>query len=83
MYSDKVIGNNIRALRLMRNYSQDYLASKLNISQNAYSKLELGYIRIKLETILTITEVLETDIITLITWHSTNPQYEQSIITTN
>jgi len=83
MYSDQVIGNNIRALRLMRNYSQDYLASKLNISQNAYSKLELGYIRIKLETILTITEVLETDIITLITWHSTNRQYEQSIITTN
>jgi len=82
MYSDKVIGNNIRSIRLLRNYSQDYLAGKLNISQNAYSKLELGYIRIKLETILAITELLEIDIITLITWHSTNPQYEQSIVTT-
>jgi len=66
MYSDQAIGNNIRALRVHKGYSQDYLALKLKISQNAYSKLELGYVRFKLETILTITEILEVDITNLI-----------------
>jgi len=66
MYSDQTIGSNIRSARLFRNYSQDYLALKLSISQNAYSKLELGYTRIKLETIITITEVLQLNISDLI-----------------
>ena len=50
LYSDKLTGSNIKNARLFRNYSQDYIAGKLNISQNAYSKLELGYIRVKLES---------------------------------
>jgi len=66
MYSDQAIGNNIRALRVHKGYSQNYLALKLKISQNACSKLELGYVRFKLETILTITEILEVDITNLI-----------------
>jgi len=66
MYSDKITGANIKNARLYRNYSQDYLASKLNISQNAYSKLELGYIRVKLESLLVIAEVLEVPLSNLI-----------------
>jgi transcriptional regulator with XRE-family HTH domain len=66
MYSDKITGANIKNARLYRNYSQDYLAGKLNISQNAYSKLELGYIRVKLESLLVIAEVLDVPLSNLI-----------------
>lgn len=66
MYSDKITGANIKNARLYRNYSQDYVAGKLKISQNAYSKLELGYIRVKLETLLIITKVLEVPLNNLI-----------------
>ena len=55
----KTIASNIRKLREYRDYTQDYLAAKLNISQNAYSKIELGYSRITLERLFVISSVLE------------------------
>lgn len=55
----KTIASNIRKLREYRDYTQDYLAAKLNISQNAYSKIELGYSRITLERLFIISAVLE------------------------
>jgi len=55
----KSIAGNIRKLREFRDYTQDYLAAKLNISQNAYSKIELGYSRITLERLFIIASVLE------------------------
>jgi DNA-binding XRE family transcriptional regulator len=58
MYDDKIIGANIKNARLYRNYSQDYLAGKLNISQNAYSKVELGYTKITLHRLLFIADLL-------------------------
>ncbi|WP_461451519.1 helix-turn-helix domain-containing protein [Mucilaginibacter sp.] len=66
MYSDKITGANIKSARLAKNYSQDYIAGKLGISQNAYSKLELGYIRIKLENLIIIADVLNIPITGLI-----------------
>jgi transcriptional regulator with XRE-family HTH domain len=56
------IGANIRDSRLMRNYSQDYLALRLHISQNAYSKIELGYTRVTLERIFFISSILDVDV---------------------
>ena len=55
----KTIAANIRKLREYRDYTQDYLAVKLNISQNAYSKIELGRSRITLERLFVISSVLE------------------------
>lgn len=55
----KAIAANIRKLREYRDYTQDYLAAKLTISQNAYSKIELGYSRITLERLFIISAVLE------------------------
>jgi GAF domain-containing protein len=60
------IADNIRKARLYRNYSQDYLAQKLNISQNGYSKIELGYTSLSVERLIVIAEVLEVDLLTLI-----------------
>jgi len=43
------IRERIRAIRIEKGYSQDYMADMLKISQNAYHKLEKGYTRIHLE----------------------------------
>lgn len=58
----KAVANNIRRLREQRNYSQDYLARRLNISQNAYSKIELGYSQVSLNRLYLIAEILDYDI---------------------
>ncbi|WP_129716920.1 helix-turn-helix domain-containing protein [Pedobacter sp. SYP-B3415] len=60
------VARNIRKIREFRNYTQDYLAAKLEISQNAYSKVELGYSKLTLERLFHIAEILEVDIIQLI-----------------
>lgn len=57
----KAIAAVIRKKREERNYTQEYLAYKLNISQNAYSKIELGYTKITVERLFQIAEVLETN----------------------
>ncbi|MBK0381192.1 helix-turn-helix domain-containing protein [Mucilaginibacter segetis] len=62
----KAVAANIRNKREELNYTQEYLAAKLNISQNAYSKIELGYTKITLERLFQIAEVLEIPIIDLI-----------------
>jgi transcriptional regulator with XRE-family HTH domain len=62
----KAIAANIRTKREKRNYTQEYLAYKLSISQNAYSKIELGYTKITLERLFQIAEILEIDVISLL-----------------
>lgn len=52
---------NVRKLREFRAYTQDYLAAKLKISQNAYSKIELGYSKLTLERLFQIASILEID----------------------
>jgi transcriptional regulator with XRE-family HTH domain len=62
----KTVAANIRKQRETKNYTQEYLAAKLKISQNAYSKIELGYTKITLERLFQIADVLETSTIDLI-----------------
>lgn len=66
MIDVETVSANIRKARLFRNYSQDYLAYKLNISQNGYSKIELGYTKLSLERIVAIAEVLEVELFRLL-----------------
>jgi len=58
----KAVAAAIRNKREYRNYTQEYLAFKLHISQNAYSKIELGYTKITLERLFQIAEILEFDV---------------------
>ncbi|RZL56034.1 MAG: XRE family transcriptional regulator [Pedobacter sp.] len=67
----KNVASNIRKLREFRDYTQDYLASKLNISQNAYSKLELGYCKISLERLYAIADILQVDPVHILTLEHT------------
>jgi transcriptional regulator with XRE-family HTH domain len=61
------VAANIRKIREFRSYTQEYLAMKLGISQNAYSKIELAYTRITLERLIQIAEILEIDSVDLMT----------------
>ncbi|CAN5434608.1 hypothetical protein BH09BAC6_BH09BAC6_29000 [soil metagenome] len=62
----KAITERIRAIREGKGYTQEYLAVKLHISQNAYSKIELGYTKITLERLLQISVILEVEAYQLI-----------------
>lgn len=57
---------NIRKVREYRNYTQDYLAAKLRISQNAYSKIELGHTRITVDRLFRVADILEVDPIVIL-----------------
>lgn len=62
----RAVAINIRKIRESKDYTQDYLAVKLAISQNAYSKIELGYTKITVERLFQIAQILEVDPIYLI-----------------
>jgi transcriptional regulator with XRE-family HTH domain len=62
----KAVAANIRKVRSYRNYTQDYLAAKLEISQNAYSKIELGYSKITLDRLFHIALILEIEVMELL-----------------
>ena len=57
----KKVAQNIRKIREYRNYTQEYLAAKLRISQNAYSKIELGHTKITVDRLFRIADILEVD----------------------
>ncbi|MEI6595179.1 MAG: helix-turn-helix transcriptional regulator [Bacteroidota bacterium] len=46
-------------MRLLRNYTQEYLASELEISQKAYSNLESGKTKIDVVRLSKICRILE------------------------
>jgi len=60
------IALNLRNARLVRNYSQEYMGLQLKISQNAYSKMEMGRTRITVESVFKIAHILQVDIYTLL-----------------
>ncbi len=50
----------IERLRKEKNYTQDYMATKLNISQQAYQKIESGENNITIERLVAIASLLDT-----------------------
>ena len=57
----KIVLCNIKKCREDLGYSQEYMASVLEISQPAYSKIEAGKSELSLSHIITICRTLETD----------------------
>ena len=53
------IGEKIRKLREFRQYSQEYVAKKLKITQGAYSRMEQGDIDLPFSRLEKVAEVLE------------------------
>ena len=55
------VGEKIRKIREIKGYYQEYMASKLNMSQNNYSRIEMGQNKINLDRLHEIAEVLGVD----------------------
>jgi transcriptional regulator with XRE-family HTH domain len=61
------LGQKIRIVRQLKGYSQEYMALQLGISQNAYSKLERGMIRLRTDRLSNIATLLEIPLYNLAT----------------
>jgi transcriptional regulator with XRE-family HTH domain len=53
------IGEKLRKIREMKGFSQEYIASALKITQNAYSKMERGETKISEQRLQDIAKILE------------------------
>lgn len=66
MLNNKVIGQYIRDARVAKGYKQDFIAHKLNLSQNAYSKTELGKSNLTLDRMFALSVILDFEILDMI-----------------
>ena len=66
MFNKLAVARHIKKTREQKGLTQLYVSHKLNISQNAYSKVELGHSRVTLIRLFKIAELLEIDPIELI-----------------
>lgn len=65
-------GGNIKKFRALRNFTQSYMAEKLNLSLSGYSKIERDGTNISLKRLQQIAEILETDINTILSFDERN-----------
>lgn len=56
------IGHKVKYIRELKKYSQEYVAAKMGISQNAFSKIEREEIQLTFDKACKIAKILETDI---------------------
>ena len=76
------IGERIKRIRESKNYTQEHLASKLGISQNSYSKIETGGVKITTDRLKQIAEIFEIPVEQLLneenqTFHFNNSHIEK------
>ena len=60
------IARNIKQIRELKSFTQEYMAQELNISQPAYAKIEQGLTILKIDRLQKIADILEVDISTLL-----------------
>ena len=60
------IGNNIKTFRELKNYSQEYMAEALGVTQATLSRIENGHTQVKMDRLQHIAEFLEVDVSTLL-----------------
>ena len=56
------ISDNIKKVRELRNFSQEYVAQELGISQSSYARIESGEVIPKVDRLQRIAEILDVDI---------------------
>ena len=66
------IGDNIKKLRELKNYTQAYMAQQLEMSIPGYSKIENDKTDITVSKINAIAEILETDLATILNFDAKN-----------
>ncbi len=60
------LNTKIRALREMKNWSQEQMAERVNMSKNGYAKVERGETRLTVETLDRISQAFDMDLVELI-----------------
>ncbi len=66
-FTAKDIHVRIRDARVKNGYSQEFVAAKIGISQNAYSRIELGLAKLSIERMLKICDILQVSVLDLLT----------------
>jgi transcriptional regulator with XRE-family HTH domain len=61
-----MVGEKIRTVRVVKGYSQEYMAFNLNISQNSYSKIERNITKVTLERVYEIADILNIQVTELL-----------------
>lgn len=72
MNVDKILSQ-IRAKRQELNYSQEYVASLLKISQGSYNKIENGTTELTVKTLLEIVQILDLENMEMIPLKTSSP----------
>lgn len=60
------VGNNIKIFRELKNFSQEYMATELGLSQPSYARIESGKTVPKVDRLQQIASILEVDLSTLL-----------------
>jgi transcriptional regulator with XRE-family HTH domain len=60
------IARNIKQIREIKSYTQEYVATELGISQPAYAKIEQGTTILKIDRLQQIADILEVELSTLL-----------------
>jgi transcriptional regulator with XRE-family HTH domain len=71
-------GQKIKKIRELRNYTQDYMAKKLNLSLNGYGKIEREETEISLNRLQEIADVLQVKIFDLLGFDENKLFFNQS-----
>lgn len=66
------IGNKIKKVRELRNFTQEYVAQKLGITQESYSRIEANRAALTLQRLDKISEVLEVSVFELMSFDEKN-----------
>ncbi len=64
------VGQNIKTIRELKNFTQDYVASQLNMSVANYSNIETGKTDITLSRLEQIAGILETDYLQILRFNT-------------
>jgi len=59
MEKENMYGGKIRSIRLLRGFSQEYMAEKLGIDQTKYSRIETGAQKLSVDMVQKIATVLD------------------------
>ncbi len=81
----KNIGQKVRRIREEKQLTQDFIAHKLEISQNTYSKIESGSIKLTIDRISELSKILDVPIEDMLsddtkTFHLNNNHIEKFYI---
>jgi transcriptional regulator with XRE-family HTH domain len=58
----RIVISNIKRIRALKGYSQEYMGLKMKISQNTFSKIELGNVELSIARLLQIAAILDVEI---------------------